>query len=134
MLFGEYSDYVDLDYKKQFIALNNRKEKIDKQFNVEIGNDVWIGENVIILSGVTIGNGAVVAAGAVVTKDVPAYSIVAGVPAKILKYRFDKETCEKLEKTQWWNIPLSEMKHVRFGDVSSFIEDINNIKDRFCNI
>ena len=68
-----------------------------------IMNDVWIGSKVTILQGVTIGNGAIVAAGAVVTKDVPAYAIVGGVPAKVIKYRFNEEMRKKLEATEWWN-------------------------------
>jgi acetyltransferase-like isoleucine patch superfamily enzyme len=71
---------------------------------VIIKNDVWIGANSVIMPGVTIGNGAVVGAGAVVTKDIPDYAIVAGVPAKIIKYRFEKEIIEKLLKLQWWNL------------------------------
>lgn len=59
----------------------------DKDAPIEIGNDVWIGANCIITSGVTIGDGAVIAAGSVVTKDIPENAIVAGVPAKVLKYR-----------------------------------------------
>lgn len=64
--------------------------------NIEIGDDVWIGYGAIILSGVTVGQGAVIAAGAVVTKDIPAYGIVGGVPARIIGYRFQKETRDKL--------------------------------------
>lgn len=70
---------------------------------VVIGNDVWIGGNVSILPGVRIGDGAVVAAGAVVTKDVDAYAIVGGVPAKLIKYRFDRKDREKLLKIRWWD-------------------------------
>jgi len=68
-----------------------------------IGNDVWIGSKATILQGVTIGNGAIIAAGSVVTKDVPAYAIVAGIPAKIIRYRFSENIIEKLEKIEWWN-------------------------------
>ena len=69
----------------------------------EIGNDCWIGDNAFIVGGVSIGNGAVVLAGAVVTKDVPPYAIVGGVPAKIIKYRFDEETIQFLLRIKWWN-------------------------------
>lgn len=68
-----------------------------------IGNDVWIGYGAIILSGVTIGNGAVIAAGAVVTEDVPPYAIVGGVPAKVIRYRFESDEIEFLQKFEWWD-------------------------------
>ncbi|WP_264531339.1 CatB-related O-acetyltransferase [Flavobacterium sp. N502540] len=70
---------------------------------VFISNDVWIGEKAIVLDGVKIGNGAIVASGAVVVRDVEPYSIVGGVPAKHIKYRFDRETIELFEKSEWWN-------------------------------
>jgi acetyltransferase-like isoleucine patch superfamily enzyme len=69
----------------------------------KIGHDVWIGERAIIIDGVTIGTGAIIAAGAVVTKDVNAYSIVGGVPAKIIKYRFDPYLIQKLIDSYWWD-------------------------------
>lgn len=68
-----------------------------------IGNDVWIGNNAVVLQGVSIGDGAVIAAGAVVTKDVPPYAIVGGVPAKIIKYRFDQIMIERLLSLRWWD-------------------------------
>ena len=68
-----------------------------------IGNDVWLGEKCFIKSGVTVGTGAIVGAHSVVTKDVPPYAIVAGVPAKILRYRFDEPTRELLLRSEWWN-------------------------------
>ena len=70
-----------------------------------IGNDVWIGNNVQIVGGVRIGDGAIVAMGAVVTKDVPPYAIVAGVPAKIIRYRFSDREIEKLLALKWWDKP-----------------------------
>lgn len=78
---------------------------IDKENKIrcKIGNDVWIGENVVILGGVTIGDGAMIATGAVVTKDVEPYSMVGGVPAKFLKYRFSPEQIDFLLKFKWWD-------------------------------
>lgn len=67
-----------------------------------IGHDVWLGTNSIIMPGVTLGNGVIVAANSVVTKHVPAYSMVGGNPAKIIKKRFSEEEIQQLEKMQWW--------------------------------
>lgn len=73
------------------------------QDQVEIGSDVWIGENALLLSGVKIGHGVVIGAGSVVTKDLPPYSICAGVPCRPIKYRFDDATISKLLEIEWWN-------------------------------
>ncbi len=72
---------------------------------ISIGSDVWIGRNCTILKGVSIGDGAIIAAGAVVVKDVEPYSIVGGVPAKIIKHRFAENIREWLLKTKWWDWP-----------------------------
>lgn len=71
--------------------------------SVVIGNDVWIGDGVRLLEGITIADGAIVASGAVVTKDVPPYAIVGGVPAKVIKYRFDDEQIKKMMELKWWD-------------------------------
>ena len=78
--------------------------------DVSIGNDVWIGLNALILSGVRIGNGALVAAGAVVTKDVPAYAIVGGNPAKLIRYRIPESLIAPMEQIGWWNWPLDQIE------------------------
>lgn len=77
---------------------------------VVIENDVWIGSNAVILHGVRIGNGAVVAAGAVVTKDVPDFAVVGGVPAKILRKRFDAEAEAKIGESKWWEKEIPEIE------------------------
>ena len=77
---------------------------------IEIGNDVWIGARVMIVGDVKVGNGAVIAAGAVVTKDVPPYAVVGGIPAKVIKYRFEPQTIERLERMKWWDWPTEVLK------------------------
>jgi acetyltransferase-like isoleucine patch superfamily enzyme len=75
-----------------------------------VGSDVWTGFGSLILSGVTIGDGAIVAGGAVVTKDVPAYAIVGGNPAKVLRYRFDEAQREALLELRWWDWPEEKVR------------------------
>lgn len=77
---------------------------------IMIGHDVWIGDQTIILPKVMkIGNGAIIGAGSIVTKDVPAYAIVAGNPAKVIGKRFTPEIIKKIEDTQWWNWDKNEL-------------------------
>lgn len=87
-----------------------------------IGNDTWLGHGAIILPGVQVGDGAIVAAGSVVTKNVSPYAIVAGVPAKVIKYRFSEEIIEKLKYIQWWDWPIEDIK-IRLRDFQGNIED-----------
>jgi virginiamycin A acetyltransferase len=88
--------------------------------NCTVEDDVWIGHSAIILPNVRlIGRGAVVGAGAVVTRNVPRYAIVAGNPAKIVRYRFSESVIESIEATEWWNMSLVELK--------GFIKDQSNM-------
>jgi acetyltransferase-like isoleucine patch superfamily enzyme len=87
------------------------KREIRSKGEVIIGNDVWIGVNVTIMSGVRIGNGAVIGAGSVVTNDVPAYAIVGGNPARIIKFRFDDKKIEEIQNLQWWDWPIEKIKN-----------------------
>lgn len=94
---------------------------------VNIGNDVWIGSRAMVMGGVTIGDGAVIAAGAVVTKDVPPYAVVGGVPAKIIRYRFDEHVIAKLTAMKWWNAKESDIRtHISIFQKPA---DINSIDD-----
>jgi phosphonate metabolism protein (transferase hexapeptide repeat family) len=74
-----------------------------RQHHVNIGNDVWIGHGAIILAGRNVGDGAVIAAGAVVTKDVPAYAIVGGNPARVIRQRFPDAIAARMRGLAWWN-------------------------------
>lgn len=86
-------------------------EKITRRW-IEIGHDVWVGRNALIMPSVkSIGNGAVIGAGAVVTKDVPDFAVVAGNPAKIIKYRFDSETINDINLSQWWLSDIKDLLH-----------------------
>lgn len=76
---------------------------------VGIGNDVWIGHGAVIMPGISIGNGAIVGANSVVTRDVPAYAIVAGVPAKPLRMRFPSEIAARIESLAWWDWPPEKL-------------------------
>ncbi|HIF9056738.1 TPA: CatB-related O-acetyltransferase [Photobacterium damselae] len=78
-------------------------------YHVVIGNDVWIGQNVTILNGVTIGDGAIIATGAVVNKDVEAYSLYGGVPAKKIKNRFNEEELNYVKALNWFNWDINKI-------------------------
>ena len=82
----------------------------DNRGDIVVGNDVWIGYEAVVMAGVTIGDGAIVASRAVVTRDVPPYAIVGGVPAKVIKYRFDPATVESLLAIKWWEWPAETIR------------------------
>jgi acetyltransferase-like isoleucine patch superfamily enzyme len=116
---GFYSKYSS---NSEFFGTQHTVEEFK---SVHIGSDVWIGARAVIIGGVNIGHGAVIAAGAVVTKNIPPYAIVGGVPARIIKYRFNTETIKLLLDSQWWNKDIALLK-----SASSAIKD----PDKFIQI
>lgn len=96
---------------------------VDKKFLVEIGNDVWVGNNVTLFDGIKIGDGAIIANGAIVTKDVEPYSIVAGIPARVIKMRFTEEQIEILINMKWWDKDFIWIKEnwSAFSDIDIFL-------------
>jgi acetyltransferase-like isoleucine patch superfamily enzyme len=111
--------------KKQSGITFAKKQLFDEmRAPISIGNDCWIGQRAFFVGGLTIGDGAVILAGAVVTKDVPPYAIVGGVPAKILKYRYDEETIQFLLEKKWWNMPVEWLK-----ENSALLCDIDKLKE-----
>ena len=105
LIDGEFS--VDPENRVEF----------EQSLPVTIGNDVWIGMNSIIMDGLTVGDGAVIGAGAIVTRDVPPYAIVAGIPAKVIRYRFDEKTIERLLRSRWYERDMDLIKKLPVGDV-----------------
>ncbi|MDL4838958.1 CatB-related O-acetyltransferase [Aquibacillus rhizosphaerae] len=120
---------LSLSYTNKVKHLENRYT--ENNYSLEVGNDVWIGNDVRFIEGIIVNDGAIVASGSLVTKDVPAYSIVAGVPAKVIKYRFNNTEIDFLLKLKWWNkkeewiIKNAEY----FDDINKFMEFVKNEKN-----
>jgi len=114
--FTYCANYYVADGKRDTEFFASRRDA-----KVIIGNDVWIGHGVTVLPGVTVGDGAILAAGAVVSKDVAPYTIVGGVPAKVIRPRFSQEIAERLQRIAWWNWPTEQL----FANLDAFqSEDI----------
>lgn len=104
---------------EKFISTNNDIKPVN------IGNDVWIGEGVTIFSGVKIGDGAVIGAKSLVIKDVQPYEIVAGIPAKRIRFRFNSRKIEFLLNSKWWDNSLTEIEKdfKKYSDIDKFMND-----------
>lgn len=116
-IFGDHEEIKNLNYKIE------RSTELIKSAPY-IGNDVWIGARVTVLRGVHIGDGAIIGTGSVVNRDVEPYEIVAGVPIRHIRYRFDLEIVKKLLSLKWWNYEISGMNGVRFDNIGSAISEI----------
>lgn len=117
-----YEDVFDEPFRA------NQRSDFKNLVQTTIGNDVWIGSGVKIKTGVTIGDGAVIGAGSVVTKDVAPFSIVAGVPAKLIKMRFSPEIIERLQKLAWWQYNLLPYQ-LSWSDLDSTLTQLENMQD-----
>jgi acetyltransferase-like isoleucine patch superfamily enzyme len=113
-------------FSEFFPEAHNIKGHPASKGDIIIENDVWIGGDATILSGVTLSNGCVIGAGSLVTKDVPPYGIVAGNPAKFIRFRFDEEIIKKLLEIQWWDWPIEKIKQacplIMSTNIQSFLE------------
>lgn len=122
-----------LTYNSRFVDLVKRDFHKDYDvipFEMElqppiVGHDVWIGENSTLKGGITIGHGAIIASNSVVTKDVPPYAIVGGIPAKIIKYRFDENTIQRLLTSKWWDYHITDLpSNLYSSDVNLFLDEL----------
>lgn len=95
-----------------------------RRSGIIIGNDIWIGQSAIILKGVAIGDGAIIGAGAVVSKDVAPYTIVGGVPARLIRPRFPEHVVERLLSVRWWRYGADILKGVDFSNIETVIRTI----------
>jgi acetyltransferase-like isoleucine patch superfamily enzyme len=107
-----------------------RKCMVQDGKTTTIGHDVWLGASVIVKRGVTIGDGAVVGAGAVVTKDIPPYAIAAGVPAKVIRYRFAPEIIARLMALKWWDLSEAELMNVPWDDIDMALVTLEALPGR----
>jgi len=110
----------------------SQSDMIEELPRTKVGNDVWIGAGSIVLDGVSIGDGAIIAAGAVVNKDVPPYAIVGGVPARIIRYRFDEETIDALLEWRWWELDNNQLQALAPGFMNRnwHVEDVHAMMGR----
>lgn len=119
----------------ELVNKNYQRPQFDErrgQCYPKIENDVWIGENVTLAMGITIGNGSIIAANSVVTKSTPPYSILAGNPAKIVKYRFDEKTIKSLLKSEWWEYDYFDLINYNFEEPELFLKEINHALKEKC--
>ncbi|MDP2070954.1 CatB-related O-acetyltransferase [Methylotenera sp.] len=109
--------HMDASFREKSLAADSRGDVI-------IGSDVWLCANCIILSGVTIGHGAVIANGAIISRDVEPYAVMAGNPAKLVKWRFEEPTRKALLESKWWEWPEDEISRVMENLCSDDITDL----------
>ncbi|KFX54048.1 CatB-related O-acetyltransferase [Clostridium botulinum] len=112
-------------YEEWGLDVSHITDAWDNKGDIVIGNDVWIGYDAIIMPGVKIGDGAIIGTRAIVTNDVPTYTIVGGIPAKVIKKRFSDDIILKLLKIKWWDWPnekiKANIKHIQSGNIDKLV-------------
>lgn len=122
--FNHKIDNLTTYHIHQNIFNSDREKDIYSKGTVEIGNDVWIGTQCLITSGAKIGDGAVIGANSVVVGDIPAFAVAVGSPAKVIKYRFDEVTRNKIKNLKWWYWDIEKIK-----SNPGLFENIEELKD-----
>jgi acetyltransferase-like isoleucine patch superfamily enzyme len=113
---------------KGFRTFADKMYYFEEEGTINIGNDVWIGSDVAILNNVNVGDGVIIAMGSIVTKDVPDYAIVGGIPAKVIKYRFQENIIKSLLDIKWWEFQDDTLlrSYKDFHSVEKFVEKYKN--------
>ena len=129
------------NHHTQFLALENDTQQriigastlLGPREHVRIGHAVWIGDRVVVCPGVTVGNGAVIGAGSVVTRDVPDYAVVAGNPARVLRYRYPEAVIARIKDLEWWrwdDATMRRRRHLFEVDLATIpLDDLDRLLD-----
>ena len=125
-----YKKYLEHHHAEQ----HARRRPPSVNTGIDIGHDVWIGARVLLKQDIKIGIGAVIAANSVVVKDVPAYAIVGGNPAKIIKYRFAEEYINELLETQWWDYSFADFQQLDITNIDIFLKDFRENRENYSKL
>lgn len=107
--------------------IEKKYESIPANNRTVIGNDCWIGQEAVIMSGINVGDGAIIGARALVTSDVPPFAIYAGVPARLIRYRFSPDLVERLIQSKWWDVSMEHLSKLKVDDPELCLDELKNL-------